>query len=154
MRVTLKALITLLSLIGTFLIGIPSAVNHSISINGSIKEWFVVGIEKMVGRLTQFQMAQPGVSRTVIIGSVYPNQYSCKIPGQAFDPRSSENNCNHPESYAETASQGFSITVMPYIYQFERLKGYILGGIFVSGATGSQALKTPAHQWLHPKERR
>lgn len=78
-----------------------------------------------------------GVSRTVILGSVYPNQYSCKIPGQAFDPRSSENNCNHPESYAETASQGFSITVMPYIYQFEKLKGFIPGGIFVSGSTGS-----------------
>jgi hypothetical protein len=78
-----------------------------------------------------------GVSRTVILGSVYPNQFGCKIPGQAFDPRSAQNNCNHPESYAETASQGFSITVMPYIYQFERLKNYIPGGIFVSGTTGS-----------------
>ena len=78
-----------------------------------------------------------GVSRTVIFGSVYPNQYSCKIPGQAFDYRTAEKNCNHPESYAETASQGFSISVMPYIYQFEKLKGYIPGGIFVSGTTGS-----------------
>ena len=76
-----------------------------------------------------------GISRTVILGSVYPNQYNCKAPGQAFDPR--VDNCNHPESYAETASQGFSITVMPYIYQFERLKGYTSGGIFVSGTTGS-----------------
>ena len=78
-----------------------------------------------------------GISRTIILGSVYPNQYNCKVPGQAFDPRSSENSCNHPESYAETASQGFSITVMPYIYQFEKLKGYANGGIFVSGSTGS-----------------
>ena len=77
-----------------------------------------------------------GVSRTVILGSVYPNQYNCKIPGQPFDPRN-QNACNHPESYAETASQGFSISVMPYIYQFEKLKGYIPGGIFVSGTTGS-----------------
>lgn len=78
-----------------------------------------------------------GVIRTVILGSVYPNQYNCKIPGQAFDPRSTKNNCEHPQSYAETASQGFSISITPYIYQFERLKGYTPGGIFVSGNTGS-----------------
>ncbi len=78
-----------------------------------------------------------GVSRTVIFGSVYPNQFNCKVPGQPFNPRDENNACNHPESYAETASQGFSISVMPYIYQFEKLKGYTPGGIFVSGTTGS-----------------
>ena len=78
-----------------------------------------------------------GVSRTTILGSVYPNQFNCKIPGEVFDPRSGKNTCDHPQSYAETASQGFSINVMPYIYQFEKLKGYIPGGIFVSGTSGS-----------------
>lgn len=78
-----------------------------------------------------------GVARTIMLGSVYPNQYNCKIPGQAFDPRSGQNNCEHPQSYAETASQGFSISVMPYIFQFEKLQGYTPGGIFVSGTTGS-----------------
>ena len=79
-----------------------------------------------------------GVSRTVVIGSVYPNQYGCMVPGQTFDPRANrEITCNNPESYAQTASTGFTISISPYIYQFEKLKGYIPGGIFVSGSAGS-----------------
>lgn len=78
-----------------------------------------------------------GILRTVILGSVYSNQFNCKIPGQNYDPRSERDNCKHPESYAETASQGFTITVSPYNYQFEKLKGFTPGGIFVSGSTGS-----------------
>jgi hypothetical protein len=78
-----------------------------------------------------------GVSRTIILGAVYPNQYNCKVPGQPFNPRDEQDACSHPESYTENLSQGFSVSVMPHIYQFEKLKGYIPGGIFVSGATGS-----------------
>jgi hypothetical protein len=78
-----------------------------------------------------------GILRTVILGSVYPNQFNCKIPGQNYNPNSERDNCKHPESYAETASQGFTISISPYIYQFEKLKGFTPGGIFVSGSTGA-----------------
>ena len=78
-----------------------------------------------------------GISRTTILGSVYPNQYGCVVPGKAFDPRADIIDCQHPESYAQTASQGFSISITPYNFQFEKLKGYAPGGIFVSGSTNS-----------------
>ena len=78
-----------------------------------------------------------GISRTTILGSVYPNQYGCVVPGKPFDPRGDLVDCQHPESYAQTASQGLSISVTPYNYQFEKLKGYAPGGIFVSGSTNS-----------------
>jgi hypothetical protein len=78
-----------------------------------------------------------GIFRTVILGSVYPNQFNCKIPGQNYNPQSERDNCKHPQSYAETASQGFTISISPYIYQYDKLKGFAPGGIFVSGSTGS-----------------
>lgn len=78
-----------------------------------------------------------GISRTTILGSVYPNQFGCVVPGKLFDPRGDLIDCQHPESYAQTASQGLNISVTPYNYQFEKLKGYAPGGIFVSGSTNS-----------------
>ena len=78
-----------------------------------------------------------GIARTSILGSVYPNQYGCVVPGKPFDPQADLVDCQHPEAYAQTASQGFSISVTPYNYQFEKLKGYAPGGIFVSGSTNS-----------------
>jgi hypothetical protein len=44
--------------------------------------------------------------------------------------------CKIADTYAQTASTGFSIYLSPYIYQFEKLKGYPAGGIFVTGPTG------------------
>ncbi len=78
-----------------------------------------------------------GISRTAILGSVYPNQFGCVVPGKPFDPRGDLVDCQHPESYAQTASQGLNISVTPYNYQFEKLKGYAPGGIFVSGSSNS-----------------
>ena len=78
-----------------------------------------------------------GITRTSILGSVYPNQYGCVVPGKAFDPRADLIDCQHPEAYAQTASQGLSISITPYNYQFEKLKGFAPGGIFVSGSTNS-----------------
>jgi hypothetical protein len=78
-----------------------------------------------------------GIARTVILGSVFPNQYGCVVPGQPFDPQADIVSCQHPESYAQTASQGLNISLTPYNYQFEKLKGFTAGGIFVSGTTNS-----------------
>lgn len=79
-----------------------------------------------------------GVGRTTIQGTVYPNQYNCKVPGKPFVPGQDQSKvCAERDSYAETASTGFAITLMPYIYQFEKLKGFPAGGIFVTGPTGS-----------------
>lgn len=78
-----------------------------------------------------------GITRTSILGSVYPNQYGCVVPGKPFDPNADLIDCQHPEAYAQTASQGLSISITPYNYQFEKLKGFAPGGIFVSGSTNS-----------------
>lgn len=75
---------------------------------------------------------------TYIQGTVYPNQWQCLSPNKPnATPSERVELCKDPESYAETASTGFSIDVMPYVFQFEKLRGYTPGGIFVSGPTGS-----------------
>ena len=92
----------------------------------------------MKNPLVTFGKGSDGIALTYIQGTVYPNQWQCLIPGQPRIPNSDRSeNCKHPESFAETASTGFSIQLMPYVFQFERLKGYASGGIFVSGPTGS-----------------
>ena len=78
-----------------------------------------------------------GTPRISILGSVFPNQHACVIPGQPFDPKDEINACQHPESYAQTASEGLNISITPYNYQFEKLKGFTPGGIFVSGTSNS-----------------
>jgi len=85
-----------------------------------------------------FGRSTDGDLLTYIQGTVYPNQWQCLSPDKpnATDAERGEL-CVHPESYAQTASTGFSIDVMPYVFQFEKLSGYTPGGIFVSGPTGS-----------------
>ena len=92
----------------------------------------------MKNPLITFGKSADGIALTYIQGTVYPNQWQCLIPGQPRDPsRDQREVCKHPESYAQTASTGFSIQLMPYVFQFEKLKGFPAGGIFVSGPTGS-----------------
>jgi len=92
----------------------------------------------MKNPLVTFGKSSDGVSLTYIQGTVYPNQYGCQVPGRAFDPSADPRvTCAIQDTYAETASTGFSIYLSPYIYQFEKLKGYPAGGIFVTGPTGS-----------------
>lgn len=85
-----------------------------------------------------FGTSSDGDLLTYIQGTVFPNQWQCLSPDK---PNASDSErgelCKHPESYAQTASTGFSIDVMPYVFQFEKLRGYTPGGIFVSGPTGS-----------------
>lgn len=91
----------------------------------------------MKNPLVTFGKNSDGISLTYIQGTVYPNQWQCLAPGQTRDPGTDRSqSCKHPESYAETASTGFSVDLMPYVFQFEKLKGYQSGGIFVSGPTG------------------
>lgn len=91
----------------------------------------------MKNPLVTFGKSSDGTSLTYIQGTVFPNQWQCLAPGQTRDPSTDRSqSCKHPESYAETASTGFSIDLMPYVFQFEKLKGYAAGGIFVSGPTG------------------
>ncbi|CAB5048505.1 unannotated protein [freshwater metagenome] len=85
-----------------------------------------------------FGRSTDGDLLTYIQGTVYPNQWQCLSPDKPnATPAERGELCKHPESYAETASTGFSIDVMPYVFQFEKLRGYTPGGIFVSGPTGS-----------------
>lgn len=92
----------------------------------------------MKNPLITFGKSSDGVALTYIQGTVFPNQWQCLIPGQPRDFRQDQREvCKHPESYAETASTGFAIQLMPYVFQFEKLKGFPAGGIFVSGPTGS-----------------
>lgn len=92
----------------------------------------------MKNPLITFGRSSDGVALTYIQGSVYPNQWQCLAPGQSRDPQTDRSeSCKHPESFAETASTGFSIDLMPYVFQFEKLRGFTPGGIFVSGPTGS-----------------
>jgi len=85
-----------------------------------------------------FGRSTDGDLLTYIQGTVYPNQWQCLSPDKPnATPTERVELCKHPESYAETASTGFSIDVMPYVFQFEKLSGYTPGGIFVSGPTGS-----------------
>jgi len=92
----------------------------------------------MKNPLITFGKSGDGTALTYIQGTVFPNQWQCLIPGQPRDMKQDQREvCKHPESYAETASTGFSIQLMPYVFQFEKLKGYPAGGIFVSGPTGS-----------------
>lgn len=85
-----------------------------------------------------FGRSTDGDLLTYIQGTVYPNQWQCLSPDKPnATPAERGELCKHPESYAETASTGFSIDVMPYVFQFEKLSGYTPGGIFVSGPTGS-----------------
>ena len=92
----------------------------------------------MKNPLITFGKSSDGTALTYIQGTVFPNQWQCLIPGQPRDMKQDQREvCKHPESYAETASTGFSIQLMPYVFQFEKLKGYPAGGIFVSGPTGS-----------------
>jgi hypothetical protein len=92
----------------------------------------------MKNPLITFGKSSDGVALTYIQGTVYPNQYGCQVPGRAFDPSADPRvTCAIQDTYAETASTGFSIYLSPYIYQFEKLKGYAAGGIFVTGPTGS-----------------
>lgn len=92
----------------------------------------------MKNPLITFSTGSDGISRTVIQGSVYPNQHGCQVPGRPFDPAADPRvTCALADTFAETASTGFSIYLSPYIYQFEKLKGYPAGGIFVTGPTGS-----------------
>jgi len=92
----------------------------------------------MKNPLITFGKSSDGVALTYVQGTVYPNQWQCLAPGQIRDPKTDRSeSCKHPESFAETASTGFSIDFMPYVFQFERLKGFTPGGIFVSGPTGS-----------------
>jgi len=85
-----------------------------------------------------FGRSTDGDLLTYIQGTVYPNQWQCLSPDKPnATPAERGEACKHPESYAETASTGFSIDVMPYVFQFEKLSGYTPGGIFVSGPTGS-----------------
>jgi len=92
----------------------------------------------MKNPLITFGKSSDGTALTYIQGTVFPNQWQCLIPGQPRDMKQDQREvCKHPESYAETASTGFSIQLMPYVFQFDKLKGYPAGGIFVSGPTGS-----------------
>ena len=92
----------------------------------------------MKNPLITFGKSSDGTALTYIQGTVFPNQWQCLIPGQPRDMKQDQREvCKHPESYAQTASTGFSIQLMPYVFQFEKLKGYPAGGIFVSGPTGS-----------------
>ena len=85
-----------------------------------------------------FGRSTDGDLLTNIQGTVYPNQWQCLSPDKPnATPSERVELCKDPESYAETASTGFSIDVMPYVFQFEKLRGYTPGGIFVSGPTGS-----------------
>ncbi|CAB4772422.1 unannotated protein [freshwater metagenome] len=85
-----------------------------------------------------FGRSADGDLLTYVQGTVYPNQWQCLSPSKLnATPNERVELCKDPESYAETASTGFSIDVMPYVFQFEKLRGYTPGGIFVSGPTGS-----------------
>jgi len=91
----------------------------------------------MKNPLVTFGKSSDGTSLTYIQGTVFPNQWQCLAPGQTRDLSTDRSeSCKHPESYAETASTGFTIDLMPYVFQFATLKGYQAGGIFVSGPTG------------------
>lgn len=79
-----------------------------------------------------------GIMRTTVQGTVYPAQYGCKIPNQPWSPGAPFGaRCDDPNSYAETMSSGMAFELHPYLYQFEKLKGYTPGGIFVTGPAGS-----------------
>jgi hypothetical protein len=91
----------------------------------------------MKNPLVLFSKGSDGITRTQIQGTVYPNQYGCQVPGRVFNPQDNPmETCKIADTYAQTASTGFSIYLSPYIYQFEKLKGYPAGGIFVTGPTG------------------
>ncbi|MGA1416196.1 MAG: hypothetical protein ACO319_03955 [Candidatus Nanopelagicaceae bacterium] len=91
----------------------------------------------MKNPLVTFGKGSDGTALTYIQGTVFPNQWQCLAPGKSSESANDRIEfCKHPESYAQTASTGFSIDLMPYVFQFEKLKGYQPGGIFVSGPTG------------------
>lgn len=74
-----------------------------------------------------------GVGRVAVYGTVYPAFGGCNVIGKTKPSTQPDLDwCAQPDTYAETMSQGFSMSLQPYKYSTAAMAGSAPGGVIVS----------------------